>query len=95
MADVYGYGPDHGLMIECKLCGASFRHTDTHVCAPSGPPVTWRYIDDGELALFWTNPWDGKEEKIATFWWPTHPIEETSAVEKMFEDIAEKACRNR
>lgn len=49
--------------------------------------VSWKYIGE-ELALFWINPWDQKEEKIATFWWPAHPMEETSFVEKEFEKIA-------
>lgn len=59
--------------------------------APKG--ITCRYVTEGgELALFWTNPWSGNEEKIATFWWPTHPIEATKQVEDGFEAIAEIAC---
>ena len=49
-----------------------------------------RYVGE-ELALFWINPWSKEEEKIATFWWPAHPIEETEKVEKMFEEIADRA----
>lgn len=59
----------------------------------TAPKITWRYVDDGgELALFWTSPWGGAEEKIATFWWPGHPPEATEEVEKMFEAIAARAC---
>lgn len=56
--------------------------------------VTWQYIGE-ELALFWTNPWSGTEEKIATFWWPAHPIEETNYVQLVFEAIAERAAGER
>lgn len=55
------------------------------------PGVWWAYLGE-ELALLWTNPWDGKEEKIATFWWPGHPPEKTEAVEAMFETFAARAC---
>lgn len=54
----------------------------------------WPTESDSELALLWTNPWSGKEEKIATFWWPTHPPEATAQVEKWFEEIATRLSRN-
>lgn len=53
--------------------------------------VFLKYIGE-ELALFWFNPWNGSEEKIATFWWPAHPIDATDEAEKLFEDIGSRAC---
>lgn len=58
------------------------------------PKVAYRYEGE-ELALYWTNPWSKQEEKIATFWWPTHPVEETKQVESWFERIANRACQER
>ena len=54
--------------------------------------VYWEYTGDlkEELALFWTNPWHGNKEKIATFWWPGHPIEATAEAEKRYEEIADR-----
>ena len=52
--------------------------------------VIWHKYTGEELALFWVNPWSGDDEKIATFWWPGHPIEETKTVEMIFEAIAAK-----
>ena len=51
------------------------------------PNVRWAYVGD-ELALFWVNPWDQKDEKIATFWWPAHPADATEQVEKWFQEWA-------
>jgi hypothetical protein len=53
------------------------------------PDVSWKYIGE-ELALFWINPWSKQEEKIATFWWPAHPVEDTAMVEKWFEEYAQE-----
>lgn len=53
------------------------------------PREFWKYIGE-ELAIFWINPWDNKEEKIASFWWPGHAIEDTSLVEKYFESLADR-----
>lgn len=50
--------------------------------------ISWEYIGE-ELAIFWENPYEGgKKEKIASFWWPLHPIEATTEVETFFESIA-------
>lgn len=54
-------------------------------------PRVWREYVGEELALFWTNPYDGKREKIASFWWPIHPAEKTAEVEATFETIADCA----
>lgn len=54
------------------------------------PKIECSYIGE-ELALWWTNPWSGKKEKIATFWWPGHPPEETKLVESWFESIGANA----
>lgn len=54
------------------------------------PKITWEYLGE-ELALFWINPWNMQKEKIATFWWPIHPMEETERVEQLFESIARRA----
>ena len=53
------------------------------------PKLTWEYIGD-ELAIFWESPYGHGKEKIASFWWPTHPIEATAEVEYAFENIANK-----
>lgn len=58
---------------------------------PKCPPVTWRYVGDA-LELWWRNPWNGTEERIASFWWPAHPIEATAQAEEWFETIAARAC---
>jgi hypothetical protein len=60
------------------------------------PPVWFDYEGEG-LNLYWRNPFDGspfsrKAEKIASFWWPAHPPEDTERVEKWFERIAARAC---
>ncbi len=49
--------------------------------------VWWEYIGE-ELAIFWESPYGHGKEKIATFWWPTHPAESTKDVEAAFEEIA-------
>ncbi len=49
------------------------------------------YVDDDETggpAFFWTNPWNGKREKLATLWWPEHPPEATQEVERLFAGAA-------
>lgn len=53
--------------------------------------LRWEYIGE-ELAIFWDNPYEHKKEKIASFWWPTHPVEKTGEVEKLFEMFASKMC---
>jgi hypothetical protein len=51
------------------------------------PRLSWEYLGE-ELAIFWVNPWSSEKEKIASFWWPTHPVEATADVEAAFEKIA-------
>lgn len=46
------------------------------------------YEKEEAIHLTWKNPWDGHEERIASFWWPGHPIEATEKVEKLFENYA-------
>jgi hypothetical protein len=48
------------------------------------------HIEDDETggpAVYWVNPWTGKKEKLANFWWPEHPPEATPEVEQMFASI--------
>ena len=33
------------------------------------------------IHLKWINPWARKSERIASFWWPEHPIEATENAE--------------
>lgn len=47
----------------------------------------WEYIGE-ELAIFWESPYGHGKEKIASFWWPLHPVESTTEVETAFERIA-------
>lgn len=56
------------------------------------PKVTWKYTgpQNEELALFWINPWNQVEEKIATFWWPAHQVDATREAELLFEEIASR-----
>ena len=53
------------------------------------PKVWWEYIGE-ELAIFWESPFGHGKEKIASFWWPAHPVEATAEVEFAFERIAEQ-----
>ncbi len=55
------------------------------------PQVSWEYLGE-ELALFWESPYGAGKEKIATFWWPVHPVENTKEVEALFEAIASRAA---
>jgi hypothetical protein len=41
--------------------------------------------DENNVEVFWTNPWDGKREAIASLFWPGHPMEDTAKVEAWFE----------
>ena len=43
--------------------------------------------ETGGPCFFWTNPWTGKKEKLATLWWPEHPEDATRTVEIMFEQL--------
>jgi hypothetical protein len=43
--------------------------------------------ETGGPAFFWKNPWTGNREKVASLWWPTHPPEETEAVEQLFSEL--------
>src|SRR5690242_11345442 len=38
-----------------------------------GIRLSWEYIGE-ELAVFWQSPYGHGKEKIATFWWPAHPV---------------------
>jgi hypothetical protein len=49
--------------------------------------ISWEYLNE-ELAIFWQSPYGNGKEKIATFWWPTHPPECTNEVEDLFESLA-------
>jgi len=51
------------------------------------PPIRWQYQGE-ELCIFWTNPYNGNPEKIASFWWPVHPPEDTARIEGTFEEMA-------
>jgi hypothetical protein len=53
----------------------------------ASPLVSWEYIGE-ELAVFWQSPYGHGKEKIASFWWPYHPVEKTAEVEALFEAIA-------
>lgn len=56
---------------------------------PHEAPSFWyEDKDDGNGPCFWwTNPWSGQREKIASLWWPAHPIEATEAIEHLFESL--------
>lgn len=43
--------------------------------------------ETGGPAFFWVNPWDGKRERVASLWWPTHPPEKTEEVERIFSGL--------
>lgn len=57
----------------------------------AAPSVSWEYVGE-ELALFWVSPYGHGKEKIATFWWPIHPPENTGEVERSFEVIASRVA---
>lgn len=56
------------------------------------PALLWEYVGE-ELALFWESPYGHGKEKIASFWWPAHPVEATADVERLFETIADGLTR--
>ena len=43
--------------------------------------------ETGGPCFWWKNPWTGRREKIATLWWPEHPVEATEMVEHLFENL--------
>jgi hypothetical protein len=56
------------------------------------PMLSWEYVGE-ELAVFWNSPYGAGKEKIASFWWPSHPPEKTSEVESIFEAIATRLTK--
>ena len=40
--------------------------------------------ETGGPCFFWVNPWTQKREKVASLWWPEHPVEATAEVEHIF-----------
>lgn len=38
-------------------------------------------------AIMWINPYSGEAEAVCAFFWPSHPLEETDAVEILWEDF--------
>ena len=69
---------------DCQ-CGGVFRTLPE----AKSPKLHWEYVGE-ELAIFWESPYGHGKEKIASFWWPCHPIEATKEVEHAFEQIAER-----
>ncbi len=51
------------------------------------PEFTLGEDETGGMAFFWINPWNGQREKIASLWWPSHPVEATEAVEQLFSEL--------
>lgn len=45
--------------------------------------------ETGGPTIFWTNPWNGKREKVASLWWPTHPPEVTAEVEALWDHLGQ------
>lgn len=47
-----------------------------------------RGFDENENpAFYWINPWTGKRELVAIFFWPEHPFEKTELVEGLWEHL--------
>jgi hypothetical protein len=66
------------------------------LCEKSAPNVRAAiYEPDDGIYLVWKNPYDGSEERIASFWWPGHPAEATAQVEQYFENSAKLAAASR
>lgn len=38
-------------------------------------------------AIMWINPWSGKPEAVCSFWWPSHPPDETEAIEALWDRL--------
>lgn len=53
--------------------------------------LSWEYVGE-ELAIFWESPFGHGKEKIASFWWPAHPPENTKEIEEAFEGWASMLC---
>ncbi len=45
----------------------------------------------GNPCISWINPWSGKRETVAMFFWPEHPPEMTEEIEQLWEAIG-KGC---
>lgn len=58
------------------------------VCEKATPVSAQIYEGEDAIHLSWHNPYENKEERIASFWWPTHPVDKTGEVEKTFEATA-------
>lgn len=55
------------------------------------PVFEYQDKDDADGPSFWwVNPWSGQREKIASLWWPTHPVEATDKIEHLFENLSLK-----
>ena len=52
------------------------------------PDFKYQDLDDIDGPSFWwTNPYNGRREKIASLFWPAHPVEATEAIENLFENL--------
>lgn len=49
------------------------------------PPLFFHEDETGALCIYWTNPYNGKHERIAYLFWPEHPAEVTEAVEAVYD----------
>ncbi len=38
-------------------------------------------------AIMWVNPWSGKPEAVCAFWWPSHPEDDTAAIENLWDRL--------
>lgn len=53
----------------------------------SSPTFTLGEDETGGPCFYWKNPWSGEREKIASLWWPTHPMEATAEIEQLFAEL--------
>lgn len=55
---------------------------------------TFSYEEDQNQnpTLFWVNPWNGKREVLAHFFWPTHEVHKTRLVEEFYELMGAKCA---
>ncbi len=72
----------------CDECHA-YRAQSTRE-APDFSHLQFQYRDKNDAdgpSFWWLNPWTGKDEKIASLWWPVHPQNETDMVDELFKRL--------
>lgn len=77
-----------GSMAKCNHEEQLFLNAAADALVLASVKFEYQDLDDADGPCFWwTNPWSGKREKIASLWWPGHPPELTELVERLFAGL--------